>query len=24
VRQMKAIGHNPKQGAMSYKSQGQG
>ncbi len=24
VRQMKAIGHNPQQGAMSYKSQGQG
>ena len=24
VRQMKATGHNPKQGAMSYKSQGQG
>jgi hypothetical protein len=24
VRKMKAIGHNPKQGAMSYKSQGQG
>ena len=24
VRQMKAIGHNPKQGAMSYQSQGQG
>ena len=24
VRQMKAAGHNPKQGAMSYKSQGQG
>ena len=24
VRKMKAIGHNPKQGAMSYQSQGQG
>ena len=24
VRQMKAIGHNPQQGAMSYQSQGQG
>jgi hypothetical protein len=24
VRSMKAIGHNPQQGAMSYQSQGQG